>query len=229
MKSNTIFNIIKFPGFSNHVTKSYLTTNIKNSMICNKKQKISISCFSKFFLFMLLIIILQGFNSYIYKFENSKRKFVVPAHLINIRILSESNNEKLKTELKLKLLDSDEQKGKDKNLLKENLNDNNLDSGTNVYPEGSEDMLDNKNKSEIKRKSFNNGKINMALRSVLIASPLLILMAFSPFKSRTSLYIKKNLFLVYLAYTGGILYSNIISYLKEGDKETNKKEHKKPN
>ncbi|CRG96083.1 Plasmodium exported protein, unknown function [Plasmodium gallinaceum] len=207
MKSNIIFNIINMPGYGDYVAKGYMTTYIQNSKICNKKQKTNISLFSKFFLFALLIMVLEGFSSYTYKFENSKEILGGIVDLINKRNLSESSNEGITDQLKLNLLRIGDDVNREGNNPEQEPSLNESDSETD---EGNDESLESLKKNEgnesNKISSGLKGKSNNMLQRSLMAAPFLFTMAMLTLNNSRTPHIPVKALAIYLGYVGALSF-----------------------
>ncbi|CRG84321.1 fam-h protein [Plasmodium relictum] len=105
MKRNTILNISAYHGLYSHVYKGYIVSDISTRKIYNKNEKkYTLNCLIKFFLFTLLIWILQCFNNWdsckLFNYKNEKTNKLI---LGDKRLLAENNDKIKQKEKELKL------------------------------------------------------------------------------------------------------------------------------
>ncbi|CRG84884.1 Plasmodium exported protein, unknown function [Plasmodium relictum] len=129
MKNDIIFYFNKCYGYNTHIDGNYITIYLPSSKMYHKKNKINTSLFFKFILFILLVIILQSSNTYIYRSAKCKHNIERTINLIYKRILSQCSDVKSKkSESKLNLLNNNELQNGMNEDLQSNLNCNNSES-----------------------------------------------------------------------------------------------------
>ncbi|CRG84222.1 fam-h protein [Plasmodium relictum] len=108
MKNSTIYNVTGYHRDNSYIAKFFNKKSLLTSKICYTTQKINVSFFLKFFLFTILIWILDFSTNGTCKFFNNKHNLGTSVNLRVKRILSDCTHlPKLnKSELKVNLLDT---------------------------------------------------------------------------------------------------------------------------